>query len=194
MLHDLTTATRPALLLGAAFFILTGLAYPALVTGLAQAAFPHAANGSLIVENGRIIGSELIGQNFTRAGYFHGRPSASGYDAMASGGSNLGPGSQVLHDRVAKDIAAVRAAGENVTIAPDGVTASASGLDPHLSPAAALAQVPRIAAARSLPEAQVRALVQGAVEDPGLGIAGDPVVNVLMLNRQLDAQAPKLNK
>lgn len=192
MLHDLVTATRPALLLGAAFFILTGLAYPALVTGVAQAAFPHAANGSLIVEDGRVRGSELIGQNFAQAGYFHGRPSASGYDSMASGGSNLGPGSQTLHDRVAKDIAAIRAEGEGVGIAPDRVTASGSGLDPHLSPAAAMAQVPRIAAARALPEGQVRTLVERAVENPGLGIAGDPVVNVLLLNRQLDAQAPKL--
>lgn len=192
MLHELTTAARPALRLGAAFFILTGLAYPALVTGVAQAAFSHAANGSLIVEDGQVRGSELIGQGFSQAGYFHGRPSASGYDAMASGGSNLGPGSLTLHDRVAKDISAIHATGERAAIAPDRVTASGSGLDPHLSPAAALAQVPRIAAARSLPEAQVRALVERAVENPGLGIAGDPVVNVLSLNRQMDAQAPKL--
>jgi K+-transporting ATPase ATPase C chain len=192
MRHDLATSLRPAITLGLAFFALTGLAYPALVTGVAQSAFPHQAGGSLIVEQGRVIGSELIGQGFTRPGYFHGRPSAagSGHDAMASAGSNLGPGAKALHDRVAADIVALRAAGETDAIAPDRVTASASGLDPHLSPAAALAQAARIAAARGLPESQVRALVAAAIENPGLGIAGDPVVNVLALNRELDRIRP----
>jgi potassium-transporting ATPase KdpC subunit len=192
MRHDLVTSLRPAVTLGLALFALTGLAYPALVTGVAQAAFPHQAGGSLIVDNGRVIGSELIGQGFAKPGYFHGRPSAagSGHDAMASAGSNLGPGAKALHDRVAGDLAALRAAGETGAVAPDRVTASASGLDPHLSPAAALAQVARIAAARGLPETRVRALVVASIENPGFGIAGDPVVNVLALNRELDRIAP----
>lgn len=194
MLRDLASATRPALLLTLAFFILTGLVYPAIVTGLAQIAFPRAANGSLIVDDGRVRGSALIGQAFAQPGYFHGRPSASGYDAMASGGSNLGPGSQALHDRVAGDLAAVRAAGEAGPVAPDRVTASASGLDPHLSPAAVLAQAPRVAAARNLPEADLRRLVAQAIENPGLGVAGDPVVNILMLNRQLNRQGRRLQR
>jgi potassium-transporting ATPase KdpC subunit len=188
MIRDIATAMRPAVTLGLAMFALTGLAYPVLVTGVAQGLFAHQAGGSLIVEQGRVIGSELIGQGFTQARYFHGRPSAAGggHDAMASSGSNLGPGSRALHDRVAAGIASVRAAGETSAIAPDRVTASASGLDPHLSPAAALAQVARVARARGLPEQRVQALVDAAVENPGLGIAGDPVVNVLALNRELD--------
>ena len=192
MRHDLASSLRPAVTLGLALFAITGLAYPALVTGVAQAAFPHQAGGSLIVENGRVIGSELIGQGFAKPGYFHGRPSAagSGHDAMASAGSNLGPAAKPLRDRVAADLAALRAAGETGAVAADRVTASASGLDPHLSPAAALAQVARIAAARGLPEQQVRALVEAAIENPGLGIAGDPVVNVLALNWELDRIAP----
>lgn len=190
MMNDLASAMRPALTLGLAMFAITGLAYPALVTGVAQGLFPHQANGSLIIDGGRVLGSELIGQAFTQPGYFHGRPSASGHDAMASGGSNLGPGSQVLHDRVKAEVAALRAAGESGPVAPDRATASASGLDPHLSPAAALAQVPRIARVRRVPEAQVQALVTAAIENPGLGIAGDPVVNVLALNRELDRITP----
>ncbi len=179
---------RPAITLGLALFAITGLAYPALVTGVAQAAFPHQAGGSLAMADGRVIGSELIGQGFTQPSYFHGRPSAAGngHDAMASAGSNLGPGSKALHDRVAADIAALRGAGETGPVAADRVTASGSGLDPHISPAAAFAQVARIAAARGLPQLQVRELVEAAVENPGFGIAGDPVVNVLALNRELD--------
>ncbi|MBU6166130.1 MAG: potassium-transporting ATPase subunit KdpC [Alphaproteobacteria bacterium] len=188
MLHDLASAWRPAVTLGVAMFAITGLAYPALVTGVAQTVLPYQAGGSLIVDGGRVVGSALIGQGFTRAGYFHGRPSAagSGHDAMASAGSNLGPGAQALHDRVQASVAALQAGGETGPIAADRVTASASGLDPHLSPAAALAQVPRIAGARGLPEPRVQALVDAAIENPCLGIAGDPVVNVLALNRELD--------
>lgn len=187
-MRDLASAWRPAITMGLALFAVTGLAYPALVTGVAQTVLPHRANGSLIVEKGRVIGSELIGQGFTRPGYVHGRPSAAGggYDAMASAGSNLGPGAQALHDRVKADLAALRAAGEAGPVAPDRVTASASGLDPHLSPAAARAQVARIAKARGLPQPRVAALIDAAIENPGLGIAGDPVVNVLALNRELD--------
>jgi K+-transporting ATPase ATPase C chain len=192
MRRDLASALRPAVVMTMAMFALTGLAYPAIVTGIAQAVFPYQANGSLVVERGQVIGSELIGQGFTQARYFHGRPSAagSGHDAMASAGSNLGPGAKALHDRVAADIAAVRAAGETGAVASDRVTASASGLDPHISPDAALAQVARIAAARGLQPARVQALVAAVVANPGFGIAGDPVVNVLALNRELDRIAP----
>lgn len=188
MTRDLAASLRPALVLTLLFFALTGLAYPALVTGIAQLAFPHAANGSLLRDGDRVIGSELIAQGFARPDYFHPRPSAAGkgFDAMASAGSNLGPAAKPLADRITADIAALRAAGETAPVAPDRVTTSGSGLDPHLSPAAALAQVARVAAARRLPEARVRALVTASIENPGLGIAGDPVVNVLALNRQLD--------
>ena len=189
MINHLGSAWRPAIVLGLAMFGLTGLAYPALVTAAGQALFPHQAGGSLIIDRGRIIGSELIGQAFSRPGYFHGRPSAGGHDAMASGGSNLGPGARALHDRVQGALAGLRQGGEIGPVAADRVTASASGLDPHISPAAALAQVPRIAGARGVPQAWVQALVAGAIEDPGFGIAGDPVVNVLARNRELDRLA-----
>ena len=179
---------RPAILLTVLMTLLLGLAYPLGMTGLAQALFPHQAGGSLIVKDGKVIGSELIGQQFASAKYFHGRPSAAGngYDAANSSGSNLGPTSKKLIDQVKGNAAALAKENPGTPIPVDLVTASASGLDPDITPAAALFQVPRVAAARKLPPEAVRRLVEEHVDGRLLGLLGEPHVNVLRLNMALD--------
>ncbi|MBB5987092.1 potassium-transporting ATPase subunit KdpC [Sphingobium lignivorans] len=188
MLKEITSALRPAIVMTLLFALLLGLGYPALLTGIGQLVFPAQANGSLIREDGRIIGSQLIAQGFSNDRYFHPRPSAAGagYEADNSYGSNLGPTSQALHDRVKADLAGY-ATSPDVPVPPaDLVTTSASGLDPHISPEAALFQADRVANARGLDVARVRALIADGVEHPLLGFLGEPRVNVLLLNRSLD--------
>jgi K+-transporting ATPase ATPase C chain len=193
---DFASSLRPALVMTLLFALLLGLAYPLALTGIGQLLFPHQANGSLIVDRGGVVGSELLAQGFAADGYFHPRPSAAGkgYDPLSSGGSNLGPASQALHDRMAGDIKALRASAPAAPVPLDLVTASASGLDPDITPEAALYQVPRVAKARGIDEAQLRVIVAKATEHPLLGLIGEDRVNVLLLNRQLDATSAKQEK
>jgi K+-transporting ATPase ATPase C chain len=194
---------RPAIVMVIALTVILGLAYPLAMTGMAQLLFPYRANGSLIEKDGQAIGSDLIGQHFTSDRYFQGRPSATmgndpddptktiraPYNGGNSGGSNLGPTSKALIDRVAEDAKTLQAENPGSAIPVALVTTSASGLDPDLTPAAALFQVPRVARARGLPDQQVRALLERMTEHRWIGVLGEPQVNVLKLNLALDAAA-----
>lgn len=183
---------RPALVSMTFFALVLGLAYPLLITGMAQAAFPHQANGSLIVSGGKVVGSELVGQNFAKAEYLHPRPSAAGadgYDASASSGSNLGPLNPDLAKRVKESADALRSQGAK-EIPADAVTTSGSGLDPDISPANALMQADRIAAARGIEPRLVREIVHAHIQDRSFGVLGQPRVNVLKTNLALDARYP----
>jgi potassium-transporting ATPase KdpC subunit len=188
MAKHLLTAT----LMTAVTTVLLGVVYPLTVTVLAQVLFPAKANGQIIERDGRPIGSRIIGQPFTSAKYFHSRPSAAGagYDAGASSGSNLGPTNKKLIDRVAADVARLDADNPGVAVPIDLVTTSGSGLDPHISPAAALYQVHRVARERQLSEDSVRRLVEEHIEGRQFGFLGEAVVNVLLLNLALDQHAP----
>ncbi len=188
MMKHLITAT----LMTVVTTLLLGVAYPLAITGIAQAVFPYQANGQLVTRNGVIVGSRIIGQSFSSPGYFRSRPSAAGngYDAASSGGSNLGPTNKKLIDRVAADVAKYGAENPDAVVPIDLVTTSASGLDPHISPASAAFQVTRVARERGVGADEVRRLVAEHTEGRQFGILGEPVVNVLMLNLALDERFP----
>lgn len=195
---------RPAIVLLLALAAITGLVYPLAMTGIAQSLFPRHAAGSLIERNGQVVGSEWIGQQFTDAKYFHGRPSATTapdpqdasksiaapYNAVNSMGSNLGPSSKALAERMGQDVAALRKENPSASVPVDLVTTSGSGLDPEISPETARFQAPRVAAARGLPESAVAALIAQQVEGRDFGVLGEPRVNVLKLNLALDKMRP----
>jgi len=188
-MNKITDDLKTAMLLFIAFSLLTGLIYPLLMTGIIQIAMPEPASGSLIVMNGKIVGSELIGQNFTSPGYFHGRPSAVNYAGNGSGASNFGPTSANLMAQVSRRISEVRRENNlssNATVPGELVLASGSGLDPHISMEGAMLQVPRVAVARGIPESEVKVLVYQHIEPAQFGIMGQERVNVLNLNLALD--------
>ena len=188
-MNNIKDDLKTAMLLFVGFTLLTGLVYPLLMTGIIQIALPEQASGSMIVVNGKIVGSELIGQNFTSPGYFHGRPSAVNYAGNGSGASNFGPTNAKLMEQVSQRISEVRAENNlssNATVPSELVLASASGLDPHISMEGAMIQVPRVANARGIPESEVKVLVYQHIEPAQFGIMGQERVNVLNLNLALD--------
>ncbi|MEI6222111.1 MAG: potassium-transporting ATPase subunit KdpC [bacterium] len=184
----------PAIRLFVAFFIITGIFYPLGITAFSQLAYNHQANGSIIKKNGTDIGSELVEEEFTSPAYFHGRPSAANYDASGSTGSNYGPSNKKLVENVKKNVTTVKSENnlpENASIPADLVLASGSGLDPHISPEGAKIQIQRVATARNLPVKELEKLVEKSIEQPTLGILGEPRVNVLLLNISIDQQFGK---
>ena len=191
---NITRNLLVAVLMTAVTTVLLGVIYPLVITGIAQAIFPDKANGQLIERDGKIIGSRIIGQAFSSPGYFHSRPSAAGtgYDAAHSAGTNLGPTNKKLIDAVTANVEAARRENPNAPVPIDLVTTSASGLDPHISPAAAEFQVPRIARERGISEADVRHLVEANTAGRQLGFFGEPGVNVLELNLSLDREHPMM--